>query len=121
MKYKSSTEIYSDTIAIKHKQVIFFGGNEYMGRDLYSLMGCKRKNSILKSVTVSDITIEGYRVINVEPYDSTGVNALDSTPGRYDKALETIENTLKSFIPGEKVRICVYSNVRRPIEYLFQC
>ena len=59
--------------------------------------------------------------INVEPYDSTGVNALDSTPGRYDKALGTIENTLKSFIPGEKVRICVYSNVRRPIEYLFQC
>lgn len=92
-----------------------------MEQNLYSLMGCKRKNSILRSVVVTNQFSEGYRIINVEPYDSTGSNALDSTPSRYDTALETIEKNLQRFIPGEKVRICVYSNVRRPIEYLFQC
>lgn len=52
--------------------------------NLYKLLGYKRKNSILKSVTITSNYIEAgrFRVVEVEPYDQTGQNCLDTTPTR---------------------------------------
>lgn len=60
--------------------------------NLYELLGYKRKNSILKSVTY--IEAGRFRVVEVEPYDQTGQNCLDTTPTRYDQAINTIEKAL---------------------------
>lgn len=87
--------------------------------NLYKMIGSKRKNSVLKSVTVTDNYCEGARIIEVEPYDQTGNNALDTTIDRYDAAIGTIEKALHKALPNELVRVCIYSNVFDSFEYLF--
>ena len=47
-------------------------------KTLYDLKGMKQKNSVLKSVFVTErVTREGYQIIEVEPYDQTFINAID--------------------------------------------
>ena len=47
-------------------------------KTLYNLKGMKQKNSVLKSVFVTDrVTGEGYQIIEVEPYDQTFLNVID--------------------------------------------
>lgn len=100
--------------------------------NLYELLGYKRKNSILKSVTITSNYIEAgrFRVIEVEPYDQTGVNCLDTTPTRYDQAINTIEKALHSLetrlVKDNKgyhrkniYRICVFSNKFDQFEFIF--
>lgn len=93
---------------------------------LYDLMNYKRKNSILKSVTITHNYENNtrFRVIEVEPYDKTGTNALDGTPSKYDKAINTIERALT--ILERRVqrqhniyRICVFSNKYDNFEFIF--
>ena len=66
-----------------------------MNFNLYKLLNYHRKNSILRSVNITN-KYEGahFRIVEIEPYDQTGVNCLDSTPTRYDKAINTIEKAL---------------------------
>lgn len=94
--------------------------------NLYELMGYKRENSILKSVTITHSCEENtrFRVVEVEPYDETGTNALDGTPSKYDKAINTIERALT--ILEKRVqrqhniyRICVFSNKFDNFEFIF--
>ena len=87
--------------------------------NLYKMIGSKRKSSVLKSVTVTDNYCEGARIIEVEPYDQTGNNALDTTMDKYDAAQTTIEKALHKVLPNELVRVCVYSNKFDAFEYLF--
>lgn len=71
-------------------------------------------------MTITNRFCEGFRIIEVEAYDTTGENALETTQSNYDKALETIEKALKKAIPGELTRICVYSGKFGHFEYLFE-
>ena len=100
--------------------------------NLYKLLGYKRKNSILKSVTITSNYIEAgrFRVVEVEPYDQTGQNCLDTTPTRYDQAINTIEKALsrlekqlfkanKGFHRKNIYMICVYSNTNGTFEFIF--
>lgn len=99
--------------------------------NLYKLLKYHRRNSILKSVNITD-KYEGahFRIVEVEPYDKTGVNCLDTTPTRYDKAINTIEKALhkleiemiksnKDFHHKNIYRLCIYSNKYEPFEFIF--
>ncbi len=94
--------------------------------NLYQLMNYKRKNSILKSVTITYNYEKHtrFRIVEVEPYDETGTNALDGTPSNYDKAINTIERAL--MVLEKRVqrqhniyRICVFSNKFDNFEFIF--
>lgn len=62
---------------------------------LYDILGLKRKNSIFKSVVVTnEKTYEGFRVVYVEPYDKTFLNAT-STVKKYDDTIDRITDKLK--------------------------
>lgn len=100
--------------------------------NLYELLGYHRKNSILRSVTVTDEFDSGthFRLVEVEPYDDTGVNGLDTTPSRYDNSIKTIENGLhylemrmlksnKGWHKINRYRVCIYSNAYEPFEFIF--
>lgn len=100
--------------------------------NLYELLGYKRKNSILKSVTITSNYVKAgrFRVVEVEPYDQTGQNCLDTTPTRYDQAINTIEKALHSLeirlIKANKGHhrkdiyiICVYTNTNGTFEFIF--
>lgn len=64
-------------------------------RTLYEILNIKRKNSILKSVTITNkITEEGYPIIEVEPYDDTFLNAI-STVEKYDNTIDRIIDKLR--------------------------
>lgn len=91
-----------------------------MQENLYEKLEYKRKKSVLKSVTITDKFCEGFRIIEIEPYDDTGEKALETTPGSYDKALERIEQALKRALPGQLLRICVYTDKFGQFEYLFE-
>lgn len=102
-----------------------------MNFNLYKLLNYHRKNSILRSVNLTN-KYEGahFRIVEIEPYDQTGVNCLDSTPTRYDKAINTIEKALHRLelrmIKNNKgshqkniYRLCIYSNEYEPFEFIF--
>ncbi|WP_283589480.1 hypothetical protein [Staphylococcus nepalensis] len=93
--------------------------------NLYKLMNYKRKNSILKSVNILSPKLnESFRIVEIEPYDQTGVNALDGTPAAYDRAIETVK---KALVTLEKrvtrrhniYRVCVFSNTYGTFEFIF--
>lgn len=95
---------------------------------LYNLLNYKKKNSVFKSVYVGNYLENGLRRIEVEPYDKTGYNALNSTPSRYDSTLKIIEKALKaaaSRLPrslthnNKKFYIIVYSEKFGQFEYIF--
>ena len=78
---------------------------------LYNLLGCKRKNSVLKSAFYAGKTIEGYSSIEVEPWDNTGYKALNTTPKKYDDTLKTIENALVKLykkLPHTNKKECLF-------------
>lgn len=59
-------------------------------KTLYEALGLKRKNSILKSVFITDKkTSEGFPIVEVEPFDDTFLNAV-KYPSLYDKTLDKI-------------------------------
>lgn len=62
---------------------------------LYDILGLKRKHSIFRSVVVTnEKTYEGFRVVYVEPYDKTFLNAT-STVKKYDDTIDRITDKLK--------------------------
>ena len=62
---------------------------------LYDVLGMKHKNSIFKSVFVTnEKTYEGFRVVYVEPYDKTFLNAT-ATVKKYDDTIDRITTKLK--------------------------
>lgn len=59
-------------------------------KTLYDVLGMKSKKSIFKSVFITDkVTSEGYKIIEVEPYDQTFLNAI-STVSKYDRTTDRI-------------------------------
>lgn len=101
-----------------------------MLHNLYKIMGYKYKNSVLKSVNITDNYDDGHaRIVEVEPYDLTGNHYIDGCPAKYDQGLFYIEKTLTRLEvrmlknnhhhTRNLYRIQVYSNRYRPLEYYF--
>lgn len=66
-------------------------------RTLYEILNMKRKNSIFKSVTITNTTTEeGYPIVEVEPYDNTFLNAI-STVKKYDNTIDRIIDKLRDY------------------------
>lgn len=93
-----------------------------MSVQLSELLNIKRKNSVLRSVFVTNERIDGILVVGVEPYDETGYNALNTTPSRYDNALETITKAVKKYFDGKEkeVWINVYCDAYGANENIFK-
>lgn len=92
-----------------------------METSLYELLNMNRKNSTLRSVFVSDRISENCIIVNVEAYDETGYNALETTPYKFDRFCEYLDRTLLdnySLIAdrGLDIRVCIYSIYRH--EYI---
>ena len=82
-------------------------------KSLYELLGMKAKNSIFKSVFVTEKrTFEGYKIVEVEAYDDTFLNAI-STMAKYDKCTDRIfvkvYKYFKKNFPGEDAWIILYT------------
>ncbi|WP_274355444.1 hypothetical protein [Ligilactobacillus salivarius] len=89
---------------------------------LSELLNVKRKNSVLRSVFVTNQRIDGILVVEVEPYDKTGDNALNTTPSRYVDALKTISKAVKKYFDGKEkeVWINVYCDAYGANENIFK-
>lgn len=99
---------------------------------LYDVLEYKVEKSVLKSVSINCGLAESHPIIEIEPYDTTGTNALDTTPAKYDSAINYVERKLidlyrdrpeklKKYIGETRdnmVWIYVYSNVYYHIELL---
>ena len=85
-----------------------------MEKSLYELLNMTREKSTLKSVFISDKVFENCIIVNVEAYDDTGYNALNTTPYRFDRFCEYLDKILLdnySLIAarGLDIRVCIYS------------
>ena len=88
-----------------------------MNKSLYELLGMKAKHSIFKSVFVTDyFTSEGFRIIEVEPFDNTFLNA-SSTISKLDKTTDKIFKKVHQYFKGEPVWLCLYTDILHS-EYL---
>ena len=89
---------------------------------LNELLNVKRKNTILKSVYVTNKRFDGMLVVEVEPYDTTGFNAFNTTPSRYEKAVETITKAVRKYFDGKEreVWINIYSDVYGANENIYK-
>ena len=78
---------------------------------LSELLNVKRKNSVLRSVFVTNQRIDGILVVEVEPYDKTG-----------DNALKTISKAVKKYFDGKEkeVWINVYCDAYGANENIFK-
>ena len=86
-------------------------------KSLYDLLGMSAKNSIFKSVFVTDkYTSEGYRIIEVEPYDDTFLNAI-STISKFDKTTDKIFKKVHHYFNGEPAWLSLYTDISQG-EYL---
>ena len=74
---------------------------------LSELLNVKRKNSVLRSVFVTNQRIDGILVVEVEPYDKTGDNALNTTLSRYVDALKTISKAVKKYFDGKEKEVWI--------------
>lgn len=88
-----------------------------MNKSLYETLDMKRKNSTLKSVFVTKDIFEGCIIINVEAYDTTGYNAINTTVSKFDKFYDYLNKTiLENFETvnniTDMVRVCVYGIYR---------
>lgn len=92
-----------------------------MNQQLSNLLRTKRKNTILKSVFVTNEFIDKMRLIEIEAYDKTGYNALNTSISRYDKAMLTIEKALTKYFSDkeEKILVRVCSDEYGIIENIF--
>lgn len=80
-----------------------------MNNSLYEKLNLKAKNSILKSVFITDRkTFEGYPIVEVEPYDNTFLNAI-KTPSQYDNTLDRIIKKVWDYMNGEETWLAVYT------------
>lgn len=81
-----------------------------MKKTMYELKGLKAKNSILKSVVVTDERdcFEN-RIIEVEPYDDTFLNAI-KTPSKYDDTVDRILKSVYKMFPGETSNVAFYTD-----------
>ncbi|MEJ7218454.1 hypothetical protein [Staphylococcus gallinarum] len=76
---------------------------------LYELLGMKAKNSIFRSVIITDKkTFEGYPLVEVEPYDQTFLNAV-LYPKRYEKTLDRIMKKVFNYFNNTDVWLSVYT------------
>ena len=85
-----------------------------MEKSLYELLNMTREKSTLKSVFISNKVFENCIIVNVEAYDDTGYNALNTTPYRFDQFCEYLDKTIMnnySLIAtrGLDIRVCIYS------------
>lgn len=92
-----------------------------MEKSLYELLNMTREKSTLKSVFISDKVFENCIIVNVEAYDDTGYNALNTTSYRFNQFCEYLDKTLLdnySLIAarGLDIRVCIYSLHR--VEYI---
>ena len=69
---------------------------------LNELLNIKRKNTVLKSVYVTNKRFDGMLIVEVEPYDTTGFNAINTTPSRYEKAVKTISKAVRKYFDGKE-------------------
>ena len=88
-----------------------------MEKTLYDLLGVKRKNSTLKSVFVTNKIFEDCLVLEVEAYDDTGFNALETSVTKFDKFTEYLDKVIldnfeKINNQSDMVRVCVYGIYR---------
>lgn len=82
-----------------------------MYKSLYVLLGMRAKNSIFKSVFVTDkYTSEGYRIVEVEPYDNTFLNAT-ATMEKFDKTTDQIFKKVYQYFNGDPVWLSLYTDV----------
>lgn len=90
---------------------------------LYTLLNRHGKHSILKSAYLKNDHIGGkYRLIEVEPWDITGENALNTTPKRYDNAINSIERAIKQLNKKlhEKYFFISIYGMDETFEYIFE-
>ncbi len=79
-------------------------------KSLYELLGMKSKNSIFKSVFITDRhTHEGYQIVEVEPYDNTFLNAIQSV-SKYDKTTDKIMKKVYEYFNGQDVWLSMYTD-----------
>lgn len=79
-------------------------------KSLYDVLGMKGKNSIFKSVFITDRkTAEGYPIVEVEPFDDTFLNAI-KYPSGYDKTIDRIKLKVFNHFSGENVWLSVYTD-----------
>lgn len=77
---------------------------------LYEKLNMKRKYSIFKSVFITgSITLEGYPLVEVEPYDDTFLNAIN-TSNKYDKVLDRIFKAVFDYYNQKDVWVAVYTD-----------
>ncbi len=77
-------------------------------KTLYELKNMKAKNSIFKSVFVTNKIIEGYPVVEVEPYDQTFLNATN-TIKKYDNTVDRILKEVYKYFDNKTVWINFYT------------
>lgn len=81
-----------------------------MRKTMYELKGMKAKNSIFRSVVVTDKRdYAGNRIIEVEPYDDTFLNAI-KTPSKYDDTIDRILKSVYKMFQGETSNVTLYTD-----------
>lgn len=75
---------------------------------LYELKNMKAKNSIFKSVFITNKIIEGYPVVEVEPYDQTFLNAIN-TINKYDNTVDRILKEVYKYFNNKTVWVRFYT------------
>lgn len=85
-----------------------------MEKSLYELLEIKRKNSTLKSVFITNEIFEDCLILNVEAYDNTGFNALNTSVARFDNFYDYLNKTIKENFDKindktDMIRVCIYS------------
>lgn len=77
---------------------------------LYNLLNMKSKNSIFKSVFVTnERTYDGLQIVVAEPYDNTFLNAVKSV-SQYDKTVDKIMKKVYEYFNGQDVWLKVYTD-----------
>ena len=89
---------------------------------LYDFLKMSTNKSSLRSVFITDIVSENCLIINVEAYDSTGYNSLNTTVTNFDKFTTYLNKMILKNYNGligqaEHIRINIYSDVY-PIQYI---
>ncbi|MEB6232592.1 hypothetical protein [Mammaliicoccus sciuri] len=77
-------------------------------KTLYELKNMKGKNSIFKSVFITNENIEGYPVVEVEPYDQTFLNATN-TIRKFDYTVDRILKEVYKYFDNKTVWVNFYT------------
>lgn len=87
-------------------------------KTLYEILNMNRKNSILKSVTITNsLTAEGYPIVEVEPYDSTFLNAIN-TVKKYDDTIDRIIEKARDYYNSKPFWLSISTDTYGHIEML---